>query len=385
MLVVIGAVGYRSLSPRSAPAAGPAPVRLPIAAPKANDPYTQELLNQYAAVGAAQLATMYNAGSNRATRSWRGANALAAITDYMAASGSRAYISYLSETYLAHIVDARPFINRYYDDEGWWALTWIKAYALTGDPQYLTLAESIFKDLTKGWTQTCGGGLRWSKFANYKDAISNALFLQISSQLHTLIPHDKKYRRWALREWKWFSHTGMLTQSGLVVDGIDPITCQPIVDSTTWTYNQGAIIGGLVDLYKVTHQPSLLLTAEKTAGAVLASPQLSPGGILTEPACGPAPTCAKDAPTFKGIFMENLKLLDTLVHVPAYETYLVRNAVSVWAHDRQGGAFGLNWAGPYDTTDTGRQVAALDLLITQVTGTGKPVPGIPAPSPSARQ
>ena len=126
-LVVIGAVGYRSLSPRSDPAAGPAPVHLPVAAPKANDPYTQELLNQYAAAGVAQLARMYNAGSNRATRSWRGANALAAITDYMSASGSRAYISYLSETYLAHIVDARPFINRYYDDEGWWALTWIKA------------------------------------------------------------------------------------------------------------------------------------------------------------------------------------------------------------------------------------------------------------------
>ncbi len=381
---MIGAVGYRSLSPRSAPAAVPAPIRLPVASPKLGDPATEELLNQYAAVGVARLATMYHAGSNRATRSWRGANALAAITDYMQVSGSRAYLGYLSETYLAHIVDAHPFINRYYDDEGWWALTWIKAYNLTGDPQYLALARSIFADLTRGWTRTCGGGLRWSKFAAYKDAISNALFLQISAQLHRAVPADKKYGRWALREWKWFSHTGMLTSSGLVLDGIDPVTCQPIADSTTWTYNQGAVIGGLVDLYKITHQKSLLLTAGKIADAVTRSPLLSPGGILTEPACGPAPTCAKDAPTFKGIFTENLQLLNSQLHVPAYATYLLRNAVSVWAHDRQGDSFGLNWAGPYDSTDTGRQVSALDLLITQVTGTGKPVPGVTAPSPSAQ-
>ena len=384
LLVVIGAVGYRSLSPRSAPAAAPAPIRLPVAAAKANDPSTAELLNQYAAVGMARLASMYNAGSNRATRSWRGANALAVITDYMRVSGSRAYLRDLSETYLAHIVDPHPFINRYYDDEGWWALTWIKAYGLTGDPQYLALAESIFRDLTKGWTRTCGGGLRWSKFAAYKDAISNELFLQISAQLHTLVPHDKKYGHWARREWKWFRSTGMITNSGLVLDGIDPVTCQPIVDSTTWTYNQGALIGGLVDLYSFTHRQSLLLTAKATADAVVHSPQLSPGGILTEPACGPAPTCAHDAPTFKGIFMTNLKLLDTQLHVPAYETYLLSNAVSMWVHDRQGASFGLNWAGPYDSSDTGRQVAALDLLITQVTGVGNPVPGLALPRHSAQ-
>jgi predicted alpha-1,6-mannanase (GH76 family) len=377
---VIGAVGYRSLSPRSAPAAEPGPIQLPVAVPKANDPATRALLNQYAAVGVAKLATMYNAGSNRATRSWRGANALAAITDYMQASGSRAYLNYLSETYLAHIVDPRPFINRYYDDEGWWALTWIKAYDLTRDPQYLALARSIFGDLTKGWTPACGGGLRWSKFASYKDAISNALFLQASALLHAAVPGDTKYGRWALREWKWFSRSGMITRSGLVVDGMDPATCKPILNSTTWTYNQGAVIGGLVDLYKFTHQQRLLLTARKIADAVIRSPRLSPGGILTEPACGPAPTCANDAPTFKGIFTEDLQLLNTEVHVPEYETYLLHNAVSMWAHDRNGGAFGLNWAGPFDSSDTGRQVAALDLLITQVTGVGKPVPGLPQPS-----
>ena len=44
----------------------------------------------------------------------------------------------------------------------------------------------------------------------------------------------------------------------------------------------------------------------------------------------------------------------------------------------------LNWAGPYDSSDTGRQVSALDLLITQVTGVGNPVPGLALPRHSAQ-
>jgi predicted alpha-1,6-mannanase (GH76 family) len=66
------------------------------------------------------------------------------------------------------------FLNSYYDDEGWWAIAWIKAYDLTQEPRYLSMAETIFADLTKGWeTETCGGGIWWKKPAEYKAAIQN--------------------------------------------------------------------------------------------------------------------------------------------------------------------------------------------------------------------
>jgi predicted alpha-1,6-mannanase (GH76 family) len=377
-LAVVGAVGYKSLSPpAAAPDPPPVKVELPVAAPIADSPATRGLLNQYAAVGINKLAGMYNAGSNRATRSWRGANALGAIIQYMQVSGSQAYLADVSATYQAHLPDPHPFINRFYDDEGWWALTWVRAFDLTGDPRYLTLAENIFGNMTRGWTGACGGGVRWSKFATYKDAISNELFLQIATALHTLTPGDKKYGRWALREWKWFRHSRMLTRSGLVVDGLNR-NCTPDLHSPTWTYNQGALIGGLVNLNGITHKKYLLVTARKVAYAVIHSRKLSPGGILEEP-CEALTGCGADAPTFKGIFMQNLKLLYDRVNVRSYETYLLRNAVSVWAHDRNGNQFGLDWSGPYDSSDTGRQVAAMDLFITQVTGTGAPVPGQPVP------
>jgi hypothetical protein len=55
------------------------------------------------------------------------------------------------------------FINGYYDDEGWWALTWIDAYDLTGDEDYLATAQAIFRDMTGAWDDLWGGGIYWGK------------------------------------------------------------------------------------------------------------------------------------------------------------------------------------------------------------------------------
>jgi predicted alpha-1,6-mannanase (GH76 family) len=70
------------------------------------------------------------------------------------------------------------FLNNYYDDEGWWALAWIRAFDWTQNPAYLNMASSIFDDMAGGWDDTCGGGIWWSKANTYKNAIANELFGQ---------------------------------------------------------------------------------------------------------------------------------------------------------------------------------------------------------------
>jgi hypothetical protein len=44
----------------------------------------------------------------------------------MQASGSRKYLGNLDRIYRAHH-DSDRFLDSYYDDDGWWALAWIKA------------------------------------------------------------------------------------------------------------------------------------------------------------------------------------------------------------------------------------------------------------------
>src|SRR5581483_9133810 len=98
------------------------------------------------------------------------------------------------------------FLNDYYDDEGWWALTWIRAYDLTGDARYLDAAKFLFKDMAAGWDDHCGGGIWWNKERRYKNAIANELFLLAAARLHQRTPDDRgpgSYLDWARREWRW--------------------------------------------------------------------------------------------------------------------------------------------------------------------------------------
>jgi predicted alpha-1,6-mannanase (GH76 family) len=319
----------------------------------------QQADNAEAARTVAALQRRYRPVTYVGTRTWQSANAIGATIDYMRASGSRAYLTDLSRTYQAHH-GRGDFLNAYYDDEGWWALTWIKAYDLTGDLAYLSEARHIFANMTGGWDSTCGGGIWWSKARRYKNAIANEIFLQVAAKLHVRTPRDTAYAAWAGREWAWFQHTGMLTGSHLVVDGL--AHCKPDLSSPTWTYNQGMLIGGLVSLARITGRRSLLGTATQIADAVTGSGELSPRGILHD-SC--EPSCGLDGPLFKGIFMQNLKLLSEQVG-GGYQAYMHHNALAMWDSDRRGDEFGLSWSGPFDSASTARQTAALDVLNTQV-------------------
>jgi predicted alpha-1,6-mannanase (GH76 family) len=298
------------------------------------------------------------------THLWQAASALTATIGFMHATGSRAYLSDLSATYLAHHHHGgQSFRSNYYDDEGWWVLTWIRAYELTGNRAYLRQAKSVFKALTQGWSPVCGGGVQWAHRKPYKNAITNETFMADAALLHEATPGDTRYARWALREWRWFSASGMLTPSHLVIDGLSA-RCRPKRHSPTWTYNQGMLIGAMVSMAQMTGRGSFLVTAKRVAHAVIHSPKLSPHGILHEP-CRPG-SCGRDAPMFKGIFMANLKLLYDRVGGAAYQAYMRRNAVAVWTNDRRGSSFGLDWAGPFRASTITAQASALDVLTTQI-------------------
>jgi hypothetical protein len=55
-----------------------------------------------------------------------------------------------------------------------------------------------------------------------------------------------------------------------------------------------------------------------------------------------------------------------------YQAYMRRNAVAVWARDRRGSSFGLDWAGPFRASTITAQASALDLLTTQIPALARP-------------
>lgn len=314
-----------------------------------------------AAAGMAALQLFYNVSTGLwdTTDWWQGANALGATIDYTAITNTLTYRNNIFNTY------EKPkypgFLNPwFYDDDGWWALTWIKAYDLTGDTRYLDLAKNIFQEMTRGWDDTCGGGLWWKKQERqYKNAITSELFMAVAARLHLRTPGDRgagSYLDWAQRTWNWFQQTGMINGQSLVNDGLDR-NCKNN-GQTTWTYNQGVILGALVDLYKSTQDTSFLVQAEAIANAAIRT--LAPNGILREPC---EPDCGNDGPQFKGIFIRNLSYLYQTRQNPIYKEFITRNADSIWTQNRNvANQFGLRWAGPFDSADAMRQSSALDAL-----------------------
>ena len=62
----------------------------------------------------------------------------------------------------------KNFLDSFYDDEGWWALAWMKVFDVTQNTQYLDAAVTIYQDMKGGWPTKCNnGGIWWDKKKTY--------------------------------------------------------------------------------------------------------------------------------------------------------------------------------------------------------------------------
>ncbi|MEU5026096.1 glycoside hydrolase family 76 protein [Streptomyces milbemycinicus] len=304
---------------------------------------------------------------------WQSGNALQALLDYMAKTGSRKYLAEAEHTVEVQRAPlpwwpegGGEFRADSTDDTGWWALSMVRMYDLTHDRSYLDIARTDEAYIRGYWDDVCGGGVWWDiPGKTYKNAISVELYIKLLASLHNRIPGDKVYLKRALEAWAWFRDSGMINGDHLVNDGLRTQSGDCSNNGgTTWTYNQGVILGGLAELYRATGDRSLLADARKIADAVIADPSLSPGGIVTEP-CEAAGDCNADQVSFKGIFARNLGELDDVLPGHPYRGYLLAQARSAYAHDRDGrDRYGLRWAGPFDGAGVsiGTQDSAVSLL-----------------------
>ncbi|MBK6281274.1 MAG: DUF1080 domain-containing protein [Draconibacterium sp.] len=302
---------------------------------------------------------------------WNAANVLTSIIRYTAASGDKTYEWVIENTFLKTKKIVAPasqdypeqrtenYINEYYDDEGWWALAWIEAFDLTGEKKYLEMAKTIFEDMKGGWDDRCGGGILWKKGLLYKSAISNELFLLLATRLALRDENREYYQTWASKEWEWFSRTGMINDLPLVHDGVKE-DC--VAKGRHYTYNQGVILAGLVDLYKLDGKQEHVDLASKIATAAIQN-MSTPDGVLKG---HPKQEDGADGVQFKGIFMRHLGYLYKQTKNPVFKEYLLKNAKSIEKSATENGSFliGSQWEGPFDKADAGRQSSAVDALVS---------------------
>jgi len=313
---------------------------------------------------------------------WNSAVALQTIGDYMQRTGDRRYVAELDNTFEkdkgtfpAGVLSGDPllgnFTSRAIDDSEWWGLTWVEAYDVTGDHKYLDMAETIATYVNGYWdSSTCGGGVWWDAEKTYKNAVTNGLYIRLTAELHNRLPGDKLWLGRAEQAWTWFTGSGLINSAGLVNDGLTS-DCQNN-GQTVWSYNQGLAIGAGLELWRGTHDPSILTTVRHLADAALSSPQLVSDGILTESCDAVGQSCDDNAKQFKGVFMRYMMDLADTTGDPRYTAFVSAQAQTVWAEDRDpGDRLGTKWAGAANATDPNvfdwrTQASALSALIADI-------------------
>ena len=305
-----------------------------------------------------QLENWYNleTGLWDTTSWWNGANVLTALINNARLTGDEEFkevIAFVFEKTKEFKVEAseeeaawicKNYINDYYDDEGWWALAWLDAYEYTGEQHYLNMANTIFEDITNGWSVE--GGLYWKKGLNGRASISNGLALTLATRLHlagTKNVNGRTALNWATTIWEWMLKSNLLDSNGNIQDGVRNINGEETISKNVWTYNQGVVLTGLVNLYKITGSETYLKSAESIVEATL-NHLTNENLILVEELCEPD-DCNADAKQFKGVFMRHLMYLNQHHPKKEYEFFIRKNVASIWIQSMNYGTVspGVTW------------------------------------------
>jgi predicted alpha-1,6-mannanase (GH76 family) len=155
----------------------------------------------------------------------------------------------------------------------------------------------------------------------------------------------------------------MINADHQVNDGLDAKCANN--QKTTWTYNQGVVLGGLAELHGQMHDAKLIDEANAIAAATLVSAKLvDKQGVLHEPC---EPECGADGTQFKGIFMRNLAALYRVAPNARYRDFVLKNAESVWRGMRPPEyEIGTAWSQPYGDANASTQSSGVDVLVAAV-------------------
>ncbi len=215
--------------------------------------------------------------------------------------------------------------------------------------------------MNNGSTTPCRGGIWWDKKKTYVNAIANELYLSVAAHLANRVPtySQASYLSIAEAHWSWFQASGMINSKSLINDGLTG-ACKNN-RGTVWSYNQGVILGALVELNKASPNPTLLTTATNIAKAAIESLSDS-NGVLHDPC---EPSCGADGAQFKGVFMRNLRILQAAAPDEGFLSFIATNAASIWSKDRNiRNQLSVNWAGPFvGSANASTQSSALDALV----------------------
>lgn len=219
------------------------------------------------------------------------------------------------------------YTNDYYDDMGWMANACIRAYTVTNDADYLTVAQILYTDIKTGSNNSQGGGIAWRKTQlNYKNSPSTTNAIILAARMYE-VQNNANDLALAKSLYSWMKATLVDPTTGVVYDGINS-SGTGALDKNVYTYNQGAFIGAAIELYNATKDQTYLTDAVLTANNAITDSRMVSVGVLKNEGQG-------DGGLFKGIDVRYLTALTELSGLDAasstkYAAFLQNNALYLY-------------------------------------------------------
>jgi hypothetical protein len=149
----------------------------------------------------------------------------------------------------------------YNDDMTWAVIAFSRAFLITSNTTFLSVAESNFDAMfSRGWdTNSTGGGLWWSTAKGGKNACINGPAAIAACYLYN-ITGDSSYLAKAEACYAWERRVLFNTNSGAIYDSIGTGTSG--INTWSSSYNQGTFIGAGNFLYRITRLPFYVQDAQ---------------------------------------------------------------------------------------------------------------------------
>jgi predicted alpha-1,6-mannanase (GH76 family) len=265
---------------------------------------------------------------------WWEAQLWQTVMDAYERTGSQTYYDLIGDIYDG-FRNAYPdwSANPFNDDIGWWALGALRAYDITGDTRYKTVAKDMFDHLWQSWSSDFGGGIWWNTIGHepQKNVATNATAAEIAMKLYRVY-NDSSYLTKAEQLYDWVEDT-LYAGDGYVYDQYRQ---GEGLKDWEFTYNFGMFAGASLAMYEETNDSHYLQNATDSVDWVIDHMTADGSSLLYEG--------EDDTALFKMIFARNVRNLIDGANQTQYESFLAFNASQAWNHRRAAdGLIGPDW------------------------------------------
>ena len=300
-----------------------------------------------------QINTLHNPGPNNGLYAdyWWEAQLWETIMDVYERTSSATYLSMINDIY-AGFCEKYPdwSSNPYNDDKLWWSLGCIRAYEITDNMTYLSMAKTIFDSVYDSQlTSEFGGGIEWNSVGHLpqKNVATNATASLIALRLSQEYNEGGYYQK-GLTLYNWVKNTFYNSATGFVADHISG-EGNGTVATWEYTYNFGQFAAASYALYELTSNTQYRTDALKAIDWVLNN--MTNDGILIYEG-------EDDCPAFKMIFSRTVAYIGNAENIGTYLSFLQRNATQAYNHRRTDGLIGPDFSTTPNRNDALQVIAS---------------------------